>query len=622
MMNTRENHDVAVRFLRFFALCLIEGAVLICNPYPYLTRPEMHFRPTCAHGLRIITISLLLITMLPASAAAFCGFYVAGSGDDLYNDATQVVLMREGTTTVLSMENNYRGPLEDFAMVVPVPQVLMQDQVKTLDPAVFRHIDKLSAPRLVQYWEKNPCEDNVIEYDTYINGCDYGYYNNTSNNNAYNEPIFDMGTSGEQDMASSPVVIEAQFAVGEYEILVLSSEEATGLENWLTTNNYNIPAGATEIFEQYIQQGMYFFVAKIDPSKVTFEDGQAVLSPLRFHYTSPEFSLPIRLGMVNSGGEQDLLVYTLGFGQRYGLANYPNALIPTNLNVTEEVKQDFPAFYEKVFSRTLAENPGAIVTEYAWGAGKCDPCPEAPLSLDDMATFGGDVVAPDEIGGEVDPWNASALLNQLTITRLHARYGKNAMTQDLVFTAAVPVYGGRGSAGTNHQPTQLDSADNQFQGRYIIHNQYPGEYACEHKVRGRWNGPPPSGEDRAPSVAPGPNTTGEVAEDTLAGKSIEDLLDGTVPETGQPLYIENIVDLGVCEDPAAENYMKPPSQMVDDEGNVTDIPPSERQPSNQTPDEEEGSRGCNTTTAGGASGGFLMLLAGLAFGFARRRRRA
>ncbi|MEZ4368278.1 MAG: hypothetical protein R2939_18665 [Kofleriaceae bacterium] len=44
----------------------------------------------------------------PTAAHAFCGFYVSGSGDALYNDATQVVLMREGRT-VLSMQNDYKG---------------------------------------------------------------------------------------------------------------------------------------------------------------------------------------------------------------------------------------------------------------------------------------------------------------------------------------------------------------------------------------------------------------------------------------------------------------------------------------------------------------------------------
>jgi hypothetical protein len=47
------------------------------------------------------------------------------------------VLMRDGTRTVLSMANNYRGPPQDFAMVVPVPSVLKQDDVKTLSRDLF-----------------------------------------------------------------------------------------------------------------------------------------------------------------------------------------------------------------------------------------------------------------------------------------------------------------------------------------------------------------------------------------------------------------------------------------------------------------------------------------------------
>ncbi len=90
-------------------------------------------------------------------AQAFCGFYVAGSDAKLFNNATQVVLMRKGTRTVLSMQNNYQGPPEDFAMVVPVPVVLQKENVKTLPRDVFDHVDSLSAPRLVEYWEQDPC---------------------------------------------------------------------------------------------------------------------------------------------------------------------------------------------------------------------------------------------------------------------------------------------------------------------------------------------------------------------------------------------------------------------------------------------------------------------------------
>src|SRR5262245_47294680 len=94
---------------------------------------------------------------LATPAAAFCGFYVGGADGKLFNNATMVVLMREGTRTVLSMQNNYQGPPENFAMVVPVPVVLQKDNVKTLDRAVFDRVDTLDAPRLVEYWEQDPC---------------------------------------------------------------------------------------------------------------------------------------------------------------------------------------------------------------------------------------------------------------------------------------------------------------------------------------------------------------------------------------------------------------------------------------------------------------------------------
>jgi hypothetical protein len=95
-------------------------------------------------------------SLAPASAGAFCGFYAGGAGARLYNHATQVVLMREGLRTVLSMANDYEGPPDRFALVIPVPVVLQKDSVKTLSRELFERIDTLDAPRLVEYWEQDP----------------------------------------------------------------------------------------------------------------------------------------------------------------------------------------------------------------------------------------------------------------------------------------------------------------------------------------------------------------------------------------------------------------------------------------------------------------------------------
>ena len=110
--------------------------------------------------MRRTTLAILAMACVlgaPSGVQAFCGFYVSGATGALYNNATQVVMMREGTRTVLSMQNNYEGPPADFAMVVPVPVVLQKENVKVLPRAIFDRVDQMAAPRLVEYWESDPC---------------------------------------------------------------------------------------------------------------------------------------------------------------------------------------------------------------------------------------------------------------------------------------------------------------------------------------------------------------------------------------------------------------------------------------------------------------------------------
>src|SRR5262252_182475 len=116
--------------------------------------------------------ALVLLAVLSPPAAAFCGFFVAGSNSKLSNNASQVVLLRNGHRTVMTMSNNYQGPPENFAMVVPVPVVLQKEDVKTLPADVFDRVDSLSAPRLVEYWEQDPCPKT---YPGGFGGIGYGY---------------------------------------------------------------------------------------------------------------------------------------------------------------------------------------------------------------------------------------------------------------------------------------------------------------------------------------------------------------------------------------------------------------------------------------------------------------
>ncbi len=415
---------------------------------------------------RLLVFIPLVLASSPASA--FCGFFVSNQDGKLSNHASQVALVRQGHRTSLTMSNDYQGPPQDFALVVPVPVVLKKEDVKTLPSMVFDHIDALTAPRLVEYWEQDPCAPIP-------------------------PPDAPAGIAGrvyadEEDKAKGGkdlgVKIEARFAVGEYQILILSARDSGGLETWLHQNKYHVPDGASAALAPYIHQQMKFFVAKVDITKVHRDERQnVVLSPLRVSYDSGELRLPVRLGLLNANGKQDLIVYTLHPSSRFEVANYKNIFIPTNLDVADGVRNAFGSFYAELFDAALAQAGGkAIVTEYAWESTSCDPCPAPALDPSELTTLGVDV---NQLPG--------GAYGGVVLTRMHARYDKETLSDDLIFKEAPPVMGGRAQwNGTSADAgaAMEGASSNNFQGRYIIRHYWQGAITCTHPVYDNWGGPP------------------------------------------------------------------------------------------------------------------------------------
>lgn len=399
------------------------------------------------------TALAVTVALLSQTAAAFCGFYVSGADTKLFNDTSMVVLLRDGTKTVLSMQNNYRGPVEDFALVVPVPVLLGKDSVKTIPREVFARVDEFAAPRLVELPPPDCGFGGLGLRGTGVGGGGYGA---------------GLGSLGGRDLG---VKVEAKFDVEEYEIVILSAKDSLGLEIWLKEYKYKVPEGAAELLRPYVQNGQKFFVARVNAAKAKFENGQLLLSPLRFHYDSEQFSLPVRLGLVNSGGTQDLVVHVLA-KDRYELANMKNVLVPTNVELTERARPQFGGFYKELLSRTFAKNPGAAVTEYAWKGAlpspdsvagvygvTCDPCPPVnPVDQPLARYLGVDLLPKRKTDAEV-----STFMREATLTRLHLRYTKAGAPDDLVFKTATPIHG-----GVPDVAKAGPAKSNRFQGRFIM----------------------------------------------------------------------------------------------------------------------------------------------------------
>ena len=142
---------------------------------------------------------------------------------------------------------------------------------------------------------------------------------------------------------------------------------------------------------------------------------------------------------------------------------------------------------------TLQNNYQTVVTEYAWQTSSCDPCPTPPLPPGDLATLGND-------GPSAKQQHGNYGFASWVLTRLHARYDKTTLSEDLIFKAAKPIMGGRAQwDGKSEGPTEpvVDSGENNFQARYIIRHYWTGPVKCASPQWGEWGGPPSGGESTA-----------------------------------------------------------------------------------------------------------------------------
>jgi len=389
--------------------------------------------------LLITLVSALVTVLVTTSAQAFCGFYVARADTSLFNRASQVVLVRDEDKTVITMANDFEGDAEDFAVVIPVPTMIEREQINVGDRAVIEHLDAYTSPRLVEYHDGDPC---VV----------YERLEMSSNDAAFPSASKQLKRSAR----SRGVTIEAQYTVGEYDILILSATQSDGLIQWLVENDYRIPSGAERVVDSYLKQDMRFFVAKVnleEQSKLGFQ----YLRPLQVAYESNRFMLPIRLGTLNAKGKQELYVYALTRTGRVETTNYRTVKLPSNVTVPEFVEDEFANFYRAMFDRqTKAENERAVFLEYAWDMGWCDPCAADPLSAKELGQLG--VFWLGKHGVESKRAMQPQAQN-VFVTRLHVRYDAEHFPEDLMFQ---------------------ETGDRQnYQGRYVIQHPWKGEASCD-----------------------------------------------------------------------------------------------------------------------------------------------
>jgi hypothetical protein len=381
--------------------------------------------------MRILSAMLAVLIGFSQTAFAFCGFYVTTGNDPVLNRASRVVLAREDNRTMVTMASDFRGDPRQFAIVIPVPQVVRREQVRVVNSATVNHLLEYTRPRIVEYHDADPCAPPPPSMAPFAAGRSRGMQ--------------------AQPVPSSPppptVRVEAEYSVGEYDIVVLSATDGADLIRYLNRSGYRMPAGAEPVVRSYLQQRMFFFLAKVNLARAP-QTTNGFLRPIQVEYASPRFMLPIRLGVVNADGPQEMVVLGLTRRGRIETSNYRTVRMPTDQNVPVYVRERFGEFYDAVFARQQATQGSApVFLEYAWDLGTCDPCSAPPLSNAELRELGASWIPPGGFGP-----------GPTFVTRLHVRYDAARFPEDLML--------------------QETPDRSNFQVRFVTRNPFMGQASC------------------------------------------------------------------------------------------------------------------------------------------------
>jgi hypothetical protein len=117
------------------------------------------------------------------------------------------------------------------------------------------------------------------------------------------------------------VTVLKQETVGPYETVQLQSSDQMALENWLTTNGFNLPNDVRPVVGQYVQEHFNFLALKLLPG-ASVKD----MRPVRVTTPGANIALPLRMVAAGTGPVVGISLFVVADG-RYEPQNFGSFVI-------------------------------------------------------------------------------------------------------------------------------------------------------------------------------------------------------------------------------------------------------------------------------------------------------
>ncbi len=359
----------------------------------------------------LVSACFALLALSAVTAGADGGYFSRPRVTSVAVSADQrAIIVRSGYSTTLTLSTAYTGDGEDFAWIIPCPAAPWADDVTQAGESgetAFEILDTITAPR--------------IRLDQ-SRGSSIG------------------GTRGGAVQEAPPVQVRARFLLASYEVSILGASSSAGLAVWLKDNSYSVTSEAQSVLAGYIARDWAFVAIKLRPED-TRHYSDEFLPPVTIRYQSDQFVFPLRISAVSTVQAAKITLYVIARSTVRSL----------NL-ITRQVAFE-PGWSDSVEERvesSIRQATGAEgrATALLW-CGIYRPGAYWDATAELGATVGtaetGEILWAEEDpeldraepGSPGDPlWESLKRVEFPTslvyITRLEARMGPAAMTEDLV----------------------------------------------------------------------------------------------------------------------------------------------------------------------------------------------
>jgi hypothetical protein len=235
---------------------------------------------------KLIAAPLVAILLLLAATAtpvlADGGFFPDSMYRDLYESAQKAVILygnyTGNYTEHLILSVSFEGDAEDFAWVIPVPNM---PEIAVTNAELFWELSDFTAEGLPDGG----------------GGGGFGCF----------------GGAGAPEQDGVDVIEEK--VVGPYATAILSATNATALADWLNANGYVFPEEGEEIVSEYIEKEWYFVATKINAVEedTGYALAEGAIEPIVLSFASDEIVYPLRISSLSAMNTTppEVLLYVL-----------------------------------------------------------------------------------------------------------------------------------------------------------------------------------------------------------------------------------------------------------------------------------------------------------------------